>query len=371
MREAPAAPRSVLFGESRSQWGFLVVQFVGQNTGRASVEEAVSKQSADVRVRYEEVTYSRAELLEVANEVLAMRLKGVVGIAPATISNRVRIDVGPWGSTSEVASAVEKFGAAVEIGYTPNVMVAANCNTVTNCTPWRGGIEIVRNDVGWACTWGFQASKDGFLIMVTAGHCHHTGGKFNHHGVTIGSNGVSKNAMDQATYEAVDVSRTRVTCAGAPTTQNRIFLNPDHKSWPMTSAYNNAQFYDNMLVAKSGIETGDSYGQLDEITYLYQLIPGEGEGSLMHWPDCTWETPDECPWMVGAKADVSLAWHGDSGAPVFTYTWDWQQAIAVPGHDFVGTISVANGLGDVVFARAQDIKNVLGLDFWCTTPGCP
>jgi hypothetical protein len=90
--------------------GTLVVQYFDEAT-RAALEAEVTPGLA---VRWELVTYSRAELLRIAGEILAMDLPGVVGISPGNGTvNRVIVTVGRLGSPSEVSQALAEYGSAV------------------------------------------------------------------------------------------------------------------------------------------------------------------------------------------------------------------------------------------------------------------
>jgi hypothetical protein len=267
------------------------------------------------------------------------------------------------GSVEKVSEALRGYGDTVRVEATHDVPVTLTCTDRYDCQPWRGGIAIFRNDTNKRCTWGFQASNNGYLIMVTAGHCHKDGGKHNHDGVTIGSNGVSKNAINPSTWEGVDVLRTRVTGPDYPTTQNILYADTI-KNWAITSVRSNAAFYVGMLVGKAGSSTNYTGGELDDVSVNYPLIAGS-PGGLPHYPDCWVGAQGTCPWVIGAHSDT-YAGGGDSGGPVFI------------GNTLLGFVSAGGGSdppygsgNNLYFARQEDAKNALGLDFWCTTSGCP
>jgi hypothetical protein len=294
-------------------------------------------------------------------------LEGVVGIGIDTINNEVEVTVHPSEHFANVSSAINhSFGHGATIIATDDPPVADICSSRTNCTPWRGGIRIEQNNGPGACTWGFQASRNGNLQMITAGHCQVTGGKFNHNGETIGSNGVGRNAIDPATFGTLDVSRTRVTGSSYPIYQNRLYAAEAYRSWSITSVKAYSGFAVPQAVGKSGISTHYSSGYITDVDYDYQLLPAQGGGSLVHYPNCTFETPSTCPWVWGVKANYARA-GGDSGSPVYSA---FPYSNPPMGTKLFGIHSA--GAGSVaVFVPASTAASTLTLDFWCTTDGCP
>lgn len=335
--------------------GVLVIAYVGQNAGRAAVEERLT---TAVKVRWEQVKYSWSELRRIRSEIFDLRLDGVFGVSSGTNRNRVVVKVGPSGSVSKVTEALKGYGEIVVVESSDDALSVAACNDRYDCTNWRGGIAIFRNDNNARCTWGFQASNNGYLQMVTAGHCHHDGGKHNHDGVTIGSNGVGKNALKPSTFEGIDAERTRVDGPYWPTNQNRLYATDTNKSWDMTSVRSNANFVLGMLVAKAGSTTNYTVGDLDDIEFE-GFLTAENPGEMPHYPDCFegGDIVNDCPEVLVAHSDTVID-KGDSGGPVFI------------GNVFLGIVSGGGG-ASLYFSRQQDVKNALGLDFWCTTPGCP
>lgn len=345
--------------------GAFVVQYVGENLGRPAVERQLSP---DLQLRWEKVDYSRSELRRIGADVRDLNLDGVVAISMGSQRNRVIVKVGPSGSVEKVAEAVSAFGKAVQVESTTDMPLAAlTCTNRYDCQRWRGGINIYLSGTTSRCTWGFQASDAGYLIMVTAGHCQVVGGKFTHDGVTIGSSGVSKNGINPATFEGVDVERTRVTGTYYPTTQNTLYRDDANKSWTMTSVRPNVQFYLGMDVAKSGTSTNYSVGDLDDIEVSYRLLV-ENPGELVYYPNCSISNPSACPLVTGSHSNTYVG-GGDSGGPVY---------VAAPSHVFLGFVSAGGGSDlpygsgySMYFSRAEDALGALDLDFWCVTSGCP
>jgi hypothetical protein len=100
--------------------GVLVIPYVGENAGRAAVEEVLTPGLA---VRWEKVEYSRSELGRIADEIKDMHLEGVFAISSGTSQNRVIVKVGPWGSADEVSRALAGYGAAVLVEVSSDVPV--------------------------------------------------------------------------------------------------------------------------------------------------------------------------------------------------------------------------------------------------------
>ena len=203
--------------------------------------------------------------------------------------------------------------------------------------------------------------------MITAGHCQLTNGKFNHGGVTIGSNGVARNSINPATFDGLDVERTRVDGPYFPTEsfgQNVLYADDNHMKWSMTSVRSSTGYAVGQNVAKSGIRTGYTIGYLSDTDYSYKLVPAQA-GGLIYYPNCSAQSLNDCPTVWGMVAGVTVD-EGDSGGPVF----NWAPVSPSMQHTFLGTES-AGGQSTMVFVPAYAAAAELTLDFWCTTTGCP
>lgn len=101
--------------------GVLVIQYVGTNAGRPSVEE---KLKPGVPVRWERVDRNQTDLLRIAQEVKGRGLNGVFLIAIDTIRNRVTVSVGPSGSLAQVEEVLSgEYGAGVAVVFSSDIMV--------------------------------------------------------------------------------------------------------------------------------------------------------------------------------------------------------------------------------------------------------
>lgn len=173
--------------------------------------------------------------------------------------------------------------------------------------------------------------------MISAGHCGATGAKFNHGGVTIGTNGVARNAMDPANFDGFDLERTFSNGTYYPTTQNIIYATDSYKSWTLTSVMSQANLVVGVRAAKSGVTTGYTNGYVLNATVFYKLIPARGQGSLVMYPTCTYENQGPCPIVQGVLTDAASA-GGDSGAPFFT----WLPTSPPMQHVFLGILSAGS-----------------------------
>lgn len=331
-----------------------MIQYVGANAGQAAVAKAVAPGLA---VRWEQVQRSERQLKQLNEQVKRSWPEGVFSIGIDTIHNQVTVEMLPSGAIGSVRSALPAEG--VEVVQSDDLPVAAYaCVSRLSCTRWRGGIAVDGDT--HECTWGFQASRNGNLNMITAGHCAEAGEVFTHDGATIGINGIAKNAIG----DGVDVSRTRVTGAAYPTTQNTLYGDDSHKSWQLDSVRTQAGFAVGQTAAKSGITTNYTYGHITQLDVAYTLVPPPGD-FIPGYPGCDIIHPSLCPHENGIKTDVTVA-GGDSGGPVY----NWYAAGAATGTTLEGFAS-GGGTGVMYFAPAYAAQAALTLDFWCTTPGCP
>ena len=342
--------------------GTLVIQYVGANAGRTAVDERLTP---GVAVRWEKVDRSHGDLIRTLREIRAEKLDGVVMVAVDTIRNQVEVTVSPSERAAAVASAVQdRYGASAAVKPTDDPPVVVACTDRFSCTRWRGGIEII--SAGVACTWGFQASRNGYLQMISAGHCAEDGQNSKHDGVTIGS--VGENAIDPSTFGELDVLRTKVTGPDYPTTQNTLYATNQEKSWALTTVRNYSSMAVGQDAGKSARTTNFTYGEITNVFVEYQLFPGDGEPALVHYPNCTFNTRSTCPWVWGVRTNFLVA-GGDSGGPVYSTINVNNPPMSTSLLGFVSAGSISGPV--TLFAPASPASLVLDLDFWCTTAGCP
>jgi hypothetical protein len=105
--------------------GVMVIEYVGDNAGRAAVEQLLPPGAS---VRWVQVERSRAELDQVQNAIAARAAGGetalayVVLIGLDTINNRVEVTVSPPGDAAAVADLLTReYGAAVYVISGPPV----------------------------------------------------------------------------------------------------------------------------------------------------------------------------------------------------------------------------------------------------------
>jgi hypothetical protein len=150
-----------------------------------------------------------------------------------------------------------------------------------------------------------------------------------------------------------------------PTTQNIIYATNVTKSFPLTGVRSINNFALGQGVEKSGLTTGYTNGSITSTSINHRLVPREGAGSLVHYPNCTYETWQYCPFAWGMRTNVHSD-EGDSGAPVYAPN----NVLPFSGTVLLGILS-AGSSSAMIFAPARTAAEALDLDFWCTTSGCP
>ena len=342
----------------------MVIEYVGANAGRAAVDSILDPR---ISVRWQQVDRSRAELDEIAASIKDSHLDGVVMIGIDTIHNQVEVTVSPSDKVGQVSALVGSlYHDGIVVDATNDPLIALTCSNRNSCTPWRGGIKISNYDAYPGliddCTWGFQASRNGNLQMITAGHCGSVGNTIKHNGEAIGN--LNFNAINPSTFKGVDVARIRVTGADYPHVQNTLYATDSYKLWSLTSVSATRDFYVGQGVGKSGVH-GYASGSITDTHVYYQLIPADGDPPLLYYPNCTFYTRTTCPWMSGVETNLP-GMPGDSGGPVYS-TVNFSPPMGV---SLFGIISVGSDTS-MAFAPADEDAIALDVDFWCTTAGCP
>jgi hypothetical protein len=92
--------------------GVLVIQYVGENAGRAAVEK---KLNPDMEVRWVQVRYSKTELRRIQDEIVGRELVGVYWVGSGSVCNAVTVGVDE-DSIDEIRQLLaEAYGDAVHI----------------------------------------------------------------------------------------------------------------------------------------------------------------------------------------------------------------------------------------------------------------
>lgn len=92
--------------------GVMVIEYVGDNAGRAAVE---AKLTPEMEVRWVQVRYSRSELQRIQKEIVDRRLDGVYWVASGSVCNAVTVGVDK-DSIDEVRQLLaEAYGDAVHV----------------------------------------------------------------------------------------------------------------------------------------------------------------------------------------------------------------------------------------------------------------
>lgn len=138
------------------------------------------------------VKFSFAELQTVADRISAdadeLARQGAKlstwGVNPTT--NRVRVGI-DQPTPAVIENLQRRYGAEIlDIVDQPRPRSIA-CVSRQSCTPeMRGGLEIVNTD-GFVCSSGFEATRGGVSVLLTAGHCFDLNTTVLHSGIVIGA----------------------------------------------------------------------------------------------------------------------------------------------------------------------------------------
>lgn len=100
--------------------GDLVIQYVGANAGRATVEEVLRP---GMSVRWDKVDRSHADLMRLLRQVRERNLDGVSAISIDTLKNQVKVRVDP-GQADAISPILEReYGDAVAVESAPPFVV--------------------------------------------------------------------------------------------------------------------------------------------------------------------------------------------------------------------------------------------------------
>lgn len=163
-------------------------------------------ESADAQIRLVKSRFTAAQL-ETARREVATRLAGVKGVTvnldPRAESIRVRYLTGPrradTGNVRRRSGSQTAGGVPIQVDIRPSPPPGEqrSCDIMACDTPMRGGLRLhIKRDTGdWgSCTSGFNlrgsgGSGDGWVYLLTAGHCALTPGPkrqcFYHNGLPV------------------------------------------------------------------------------------------------------------------------------------------------------------------------------------------
>lgn len=152
-------------------------------------DSAEARSALDTKVpdgiAYEVVTVERswAELVAIKDRVLAdwdeLTRAGVPLVSTAIDTPTNTVLVGLDGASSEAqAELVARFGGGLT--FREDRVAYADMCPWSQCLPAKGGIRMVSQQVGNACTTGFLGKvtsvSPNYRVVVTAGHCFRAGG---------------------------------------------------------------------------------------------------------------------------------------------------------------------------------------------------
>jgi hypothetical protein len=113
--------------------GVLVIQYVGENRGRAAVERVLVP---EVAVRWVQVERSQDELARIANEIRQRKLDGVFAISIETLTNRVEIWLDEYAPRSTLAAAfAAEYADAIFIRPGTDILYAGDDLRVDDSGP--------------------------------------------------------------------------------------------------------------------------------------------------------------------------------------------------------------------------------------------
>jgi hypothetical protein len=162
--------------------GLAVLQFTTDPSPHAQrIQEALPAESDFV---LQQVTRSEAQLLEVQADIDAswpdLSAEGISVIATGIDDRQNSVVVDDRDpSTRDVHRLHELYGDAVTVrSDTPSVADA--CNSVHDCRPMKGGLEIISQYDNGECTSGYMIKRTdtGSAYLLTAGHCLHVHGGY-------------------------------------------------------------------------------------------------------------------------------------------------------------------------------------------------
>ena len=93
-------------------YGVLVIEYVGDNAGRAAVE---TKLTPEMEVRWVQVRYSRTELRRIQDEIVDRHLDGVYWVGSGSVCNAVTVGVDEESIDEVRQLLAEAYGDAVHV----------------------------------------------------------------------------------------------------------------------------------------------------------------------------------------------------------------------------------------------------------------
>lgn len=177
------------------------------------------------------------------------------------------------------------------------------CNSMYDCWPPKGGIEVKSSATGNKCTSGWVAKRtDTFaLVLVTAGHCIEIGGGEN----TVWTH--KTNSIGKAQKETWasgadgDVGLIGIYASSTPTTKNRLIAAMPNGVYSVTSVRTSYWQHQGDVVCRVGRTTGLSCGTIT----VEDVTNDSCVGSTCRAIDHTWEVNFD---STG----------GDSGGPIYS-----------------------------------------------------
>lgn len=205
------------------------------------------------------------------------------GIDPTTNS----VLVGVTGLTRDKAATLEdRFGSNLTFRE-QGPAVADACNSMADCWPPKGGLEIASAYDGGLCTSGFIASRldTQALVMVTAGHCLEVHGGtstvWTHHGNNIGQR---QNETWNPNSNA-DVGLIGIYTASTPTTKNQAIVGMPATVAGITIGTSSSNQSPGNTVCRTGRTTGLSCGTI----YLANVTRQSCVNTTCYSINHTWE----------------------------------------------------------------------------------
>ena len=225
-------------------------------------------------------------------------------------ANVIDVRVQNPGSATTAALQARYPGLPIAVSY-GNLAERASCTSRSNCLDGlRGGLSI--SDLQHQCTSGFEATRAGKAVMLTAGHCFANGANVRHANVAIGT-------VAGRTWPA-DGTNGNVTVDGEYIPENIawggksfgvIYYDANMNNYPLYSLQGQAaQGVKDPATevvgtgaAHSGITTGTHNGTLTQVNIAVAIANDPDGASVVT--------------INNARALNACTLPGDSGGPVF------------------------------------------------------
>jgi hypothetical protein len=274
--------------------------------------------TAGVKIQVHEAKFSRKELLDAADQVtrdaqaLGQQQVTVEAVGPKVDGSGIDVTVFA-ADGSDLTQATDvlkgKYGALIHKVNGTDTKTSDKGDFVdgfryNDFAPWYGGDRITDFSVG--CSSGFAATYNGAPAMLTAAHCGGVGGYwYNGPGTTGGHRYMGQMVYSDGGTDvaAIGVSSysTRINVGYDPTAPWQINVG----SWasPIVGQY----------LCQSGAYTGERCSLYVVDTYQYVCR------SYFLWWCTSWQGP--LADVIGYSAGVPVVGHGDSGGPVYRYSY--------------------------------------------------